>query len=201
MGVNALTAEEIRKHVPCRILSLGFPDHLHGNVDLKGSELVSVDIIAHHGSEILIDLSERQFDRTFDRTIFEDLGEFDLVLDCGTLEHCANIANGFLNAAFAVKPGGRILHELPLNMTNHGYWNICPVWFTDFYAHNGFIIERMDMHLNGGYHEAAKVPWPGGDPNVNMFIVQQAALTFCVARRTNNNPITLPKCQEQWLNE
>lgn len=196
MGVCALTAEEIRKHLPAKILSLGFPDHLHGNVDLTGSTLTSVDIIAHHGCEVVCDLSVLEGPQ---QSVLNALGTFDLVIDCGTIEHCANPANAFINAAASVKVGGRIIHQLPLNMINHGYWNICPVWFTDFYRHNEFVIEKMDLHLNGSYYDAKLIPWPGVDPNLNMYVLDKAALTMCVARRTTAKPISLPRCQDQWI--
>lgn len=187
MGVTHITAEEIRKHLPARILSLGYPDHLHDNVDLTGSELGCVDIIQHHGSERIVDLS-----------VLQDLGTFDLVIDCGTLEHCANPAHGFINAASSLRVGGHVIHQLPLNMINHGYWNICPIWFTDFYRHNNFVIERLEMNINGSYHDCSSAPWPGGDPNRDGLMIPEPALTLCVARRTNGDPITLPRCQGRW---
>lgn len=187
MGVCKVTAEEIQKHLPARILSLGYPDHLVGNVDLTGSVLESVDLFAHRGTERIADLSLPQ-----------ELGSYDLVIDCGTIEHCANPAQAFINAASAVAVGGRILHHLPLSMINHGYWNLCPVWFTDFYGHNEFVIERMDMTNNGSYEFAEVIPWPDKDPNLNMYALPDAALILVVARRTNGNPITLPKCQKMW---
>lgn len=187
MGVTRNTAAEISKHLPARILSLGWPDNLHNNVNMEGSVLYTVDLIAHHGSERIVDLS-----------VIQDLGQYDLVLDCGTLEHCANIANAFINAASAVRLGGRIIHELPLNMINHGYWNISPVWFVDFYKANGFEIERLDRTTDGPFNESKVVPWPG-EATRYYYTLADCSLTLCVARRVKSQPIVLPRCQSMWL--
>lgn len=191
MGICHLTAAEIRKHLPARILSLGFPDHLHNNVDLTGSSLLSVDIFQHHGDEVISDLSLTNS--------LQSLGMFDVVLDCGTLEHCSNIANAFINAASAVRPCGVILHHLPLNHINHGYWNINPRWFSDFYRHNHFTLERMDMNWNGNYWESEAAAWPEDNPLKKEVVLLKAAMTLCVARRTTANPVTLPLCEQQWI--
>jgi SAM-dependent methyltransferase len=85
---------------------------------------------------------------------FRDLNEplpaeyreaFDLVLDAGTIEHCANIGQALMNAAQAVKPGGRVFHSPPLAMMNHGFYNANPTLLFDFYAQNGWAVE----HLSG----------------------------------------------------
>lgn len=187
MGLTRNTAAEVAKYLPARILSLGWPDNLHGNVNFEGSTLDVVDLFAHHGPERILDLSELQ-----------NLGRYDLVLDCGTLEHCANIAHGFINAASAVAPKGHIIHELPLNMVNHGYWNISPVWFTEFYAANGFVIERFDRTSDGPFNESRVLPW-GGEATRYYFTPTEPSLTLCVARRVEVKPIVLPRYQAMWL--
>lgn len=187
MGLTRVTVAEVVKHLPARILSLGWPDHLHAHVDLTGSTLDVVDIVDHGHGERLADLS-----------VIQPLGSYDLVLDFGTLEHCSNIANAFVNAASAVKVGGHVIHELPINMVNHGYWNVSPVWFIDFYAHNGFDIERMDRTLDAPYDDSRVIGW-AVSPTTYYYTVAQASLTLCVARRTNDQPVTLPRCQAMWL--
>lgn len=187
MGLTRITVEEVSKHLPARILSLGWPDQLHEHVSLAGSTLDVVDLIRHHGDERLVDLSYPV-----------KLGYYDLVLDCGTLEHVSNIAQGFINAAAAVEPMGRILHEIPINMVNHGYWNISPVWFKDFYEHNGFTIERMDRTLNEAYDKSRILPWPGSGATHYYYTVPEPCCTLCVARRTTFQPISLPRCQAMW---
>lgn len=189
MGLTRNTVAEVIKYLPASILSLGYPDRLLEHVDLKGSTLTCVDLIAHEGRERILDLG-----------VLQDIGTFDLVIDSGCIEHVANIANAFINAASSIRVGGHIIHEIPMNMISHGYWNICPSWLTDFYNHNGFSIERMDRTTSGStYDDSRLLPWPTQNPNQNFFLCAEPSLVLFVAKRTNNNPITLPKCESRWI--
>lgn len=133
MGICRVTADEIEKHMPGSVLTLGAQNKIE-MVNLKGGTLDCVDIKAHRGHERVADLNYPA-----------DLGSYDLVVDCGTIEHCSNVFQAVKNAATAVKVEGRILHHSPVNMMNHGYYNICPVFFRDFYEGNGWTIERADL--------------------------------------------------------
>jgi SAM-dependent methyltransferase len=70
---------------------------------------------------------------------------YDLVIDAGTIEHCANVGQALMSAAQAVKPGGRVFHSPPLSMVNHGFYNVNPTLLHDFYTQNGWGVE----HLSG----------------------------------------------------
>src|SRR3990167_2296323 len=96
-----------------------------------GSRLTVVDFTAERGMEKIADLNYPH-----------DLGKFDLVIDPGTLEHFFNIGQAFLNAANAVKVGGYIFHLSPLDMLNHGFYNINPTLFHDFYLQNGWEVRE-----------------------------------------------------------
>jgi hypothetical protein len=189
MALNWITAAELTKHLPAQILSLGYPDNID-RVNLRGSSLNVVDLFQHKGWERIVDLSYPQ-----------DLGSYDIVLDCGTIEHCSNPAQAFINAASAVKVGGVIIHDLPVTMVNHGYWNICPAWFKDFYTHNGFtILESVFNNIlkkGPGFDSAEILPWPPGGWDGLVNLPPQTLLTV-VARRTTSSVITLPKCESKW---
>lgn len=133
MGICRVAAEEIERYMPCRMLTLGAQDRIE-TVDLKGGSVDAVDVKAHKGVEKIADLNYPQ-----------ELGQYDLVVDCGTVEHCPNVFQAVKNAANAVKPGGRILHHAPVAMLNHGYFNLCPVFFRDYYELNGWTLERVDI--------------------------------------------------------
>ncbi|HUD53382.1 hypothetical protein, partial [Parvibaculum sp.] len=94
---------------------------------------VKVDVIdyaQYEGSEIVHDMSE---------PVPETLrGKYDVVIDGGTTEHIFDIAAGLFNCARMVKLGGIAYHNVPLNMLNHGFYNISPTLFFDFYEDNGF---------------------------------------------------------------
>ncbi len=97
-----------------------------------GSELTCVDVVANFGKEKIIDLNYEH-----------DLGKFDLVIDPGTCEHCFNIAQALINAAEAVKPRGFIFHINPMNVMNHGFYNVCPTLMHDFYDQNAWELHSI----------------------------------------------------------
>ena len=46
-----------------------------------------------------------------------------------------------LNLASLVRQDGLIIQAMPLNAYNHGFYNVNPTWFFDFYTVNGFTID------------------------------------------------------------
>jgi hypothetical protein len=72
----------------------------------------------------------------------KDGSGFDLVIDAGTMEHCANIGQVLMNAAYSCAYGGRVFHSPPLSMHNHGFYNVNPTLLFDFYQQNGFVVEH-----------------------------------------------------------
>lgn len=103
--------------------------------ELGIKEVVYADIVSHRGEERIIDLNTRiEWGRTY-----------DVVLDGGTSEHCFNIGQVFDNIHRAV--GRFVIHVNPLNMVNHGFWNISPTAYHDFYGQNGYtMVSGSVMH-------------------------------------------------------
>lgn len=82
-------------------------------------------------------------------------GQYDLVYDGGTLEHCFNPAEALSNAARLVKPGGRVIHHVPINnWVDHGFYQFSPTLFFDFYETNGFGDLAMAFHFMAGKRES-----------------------------------------------
>ena len=86
------------------------------------------------------------------------------MIDAGTIEHCFNIAQAILNAAQAVAPGGHVFHAPPMTMLNHGFYNLNPTLFHDFYGQNGWTVER----LVGGTQEGKFKVHPTGRFSYNF---------------------------------
>lgn len=110
----------------------GFDFPLPESYDLfekVGAELSCIDVVQSFGREKIVDLNYPH-----------DLGRFDVVIDPGTCEHCFNIGQALINAAQAVKANGYIFHINPMNVMNHGFYNICPTLMHDFYDQNGWLI-------------------------------------------------------------
>jgi hypothetical protein len=113
--------------------SVAFFNRLGYKVDI-------LDITKARGDEIIIDLNE-----PVEASYYE---KYDLIFDNGTLEHCFNIAQAMKNLAMMVKKGGFILQGNPLNWFNHGFYNLNPTFYYDFYNDNGFQILHFDAIVN-----------------------------------------------------
>jgi len=204
LTLQALTL--LAEHLPGRrVLSFGYPDLVARGEDIErlfgvrptrftdfgrwhgvdhplpetlelfeaiGARLECVDIHRSRGIERVVDLNHPC-----------DLGSYDLVLDAGTIEHCFNIAQAILNAAQAVAPGGHVFHAPPMTMLNHGFYNLNPTLFHDFYGQNGWTVER----LVGGTQEGKFKVHPTG-----RFAAPQGAVLYCLARRERAGPLVFP---------
>jgi hypothetical protein len=137
-----------------------------------GATLECVDIHPSRGVERVVDLN-----------LPCALGRFDLVIDAGTIEHCFNIGQALLNAAQAVEVGGCVFHGPPMTMLNHGFYNINPTLFHDFYVQNGWTLEA----LIGGTREGKFKVHPTG-----RFAGPPEAVLYCIARRARGGPLVFP---------
>lgn len=165
MGIETSTYQALRGLKARSILCLGYPDLLVDPAEIQGTyteredadkirrwhhwsgpvydteqvlrgelgllEIEFADVVAHRGPERIVDLNRHvEWGRTY-----------DVVLDGGTAEHCFNIGQVFDNIHRAVRPGGGVvIHVNPLNMINHGFWNVSPTAYHDFYDQNGYVI-------------------------------------------------------------
>ena len=148
-----------------------------------GAKLDVFDIVQERGDEILCDLN--------DSWAQHPSGEYDFVLDVGTIEHCFNIGQAAVNMAGLLKAGGVIFHGNPFQSGNHGFYGIQPTWYADFYGQDGF--ELLYCYLQRrGTEESLEPPLTGrfslSDGEVNI---------FAAARRTAILPIQWP-CQTKY---
>jgi len=110
-------------HLPCIY-------ETHGLWENLGISTTTIDIVVNRGDEIIVDLNF---------PLKEDLVEkFDFVIDPGTLEHCFNVGQAFVNICSSLRQGGLVLQVSPLNIYNHGFWSFNPTIYGDFCEDNGF---------------------------------------------------------------
>lgn len=104
---------------------------------ILGHELTVFDIGEFRGGECIQDLNY---------SLPEEFSEsYDVVIDGGTLEHCFNIAQAIINVLSMVKIGGSVFHLQPFSMANHGFYNLNPTWYFDFYENNGGRVELLKV--------------------------------------------------------
>lgn len=105
---------------------------------LLNGRLYAIDAAKHNNKEIICDLNLPGSTDPYS-------SRFDVVIDNGTLEHCFNIGEAFVNAASLVAMGGIILHSNPFLMPNHGFYCLNPTAYSDFYTSNGFEILHIGL--------------------------------------------------------
>jgi SAM-dependent methyltransferase len=139
-----------------------------------------------------IDISDaRGFERIgdFNQPLPADMvGAYDLVLDFGTVEHCFNIAQAMTNCAQALREGGCVIHNNPLNVFNHGFYNLNPTFYADFYSQNG-----CEVLLMNGLHSSLTTPAVFDVPDVKRFRdAPRDSSLIVVAQRGQSQPIVWP---------
>jgi hypothetical protein len=100
-------------------------------IGIKEKDYYDVDKFDFDKPKILHDLS-KPFPKKYH-------GFFNFVIDSGTIEHIFDIKSVMENTAKLTKVGGIVLHLIPANnYLNHGFYQISPTFFYDFYTANGF---------------------------------------------------------------
>ncbi len=118
---------------------------------------VSMALFAHLGLELrVLDLAERERPdvlHDLNQPLPDELRHYaGTVIDGGTIEHVFDVRTAFRAIADLARPGGRIMHITPCNnYVNHGFWQLSPTAFFDFYGENGFddLGAMMLIHSNG----------------------------------------------------
>lgn len=146
-----------------------------------GFEMDVLDLAEIRGGEIIQDLNE---------PMPESMNlKYAAVLDAGTLEHCFNIAQAVKNVSSAVAVGGFIMHGNPLNMYNHGFYNLNPTWYGDFYGANGFTVDQIQIVLDS----VSVAPRVANAPLYQRFNnIPDGAVLLVVATRKEATPVTWP---------
>ncbi|MDY0882650.1 hypothetical protein ACFPL7_06800 [Dongia soli] len=107
----------------------------------RGIHMDCLDIVATRGSEIVVDLNEQ--------IPSELVGQYEIVFDGGTMEHCFNVPQVLKNILAMTKVGGYIVHVNPLNMFNHGFYSFSPTFYHDFYSQGGHRLAAAIHGFNG----------------------------------------------------
>ena len=163
----------------------GFSDKISQVIDsdhffsLIGVTCEYIDIVNSRAIERVVDLND---------PLPEDLVEqFDFLLDPGTIEHCCNIGQALKNTAMALKQDGYVCHYAPLSMFNHGFYNINPTLFIDFYGQNDFKLEFMAATAGDRF-----APDLIEIPGIERFVAPENASTIIVARRLKVSKLAWP---------
>ncbi|MEM1245758.1 MAG: hypothetical protein AAGA81_04585 [Acidobacteriota bacterium] len=141
-GVTLRDVETRLSHDPRLAAEQCIDDHTLFE-SLGFDRVTSSDIEEWEGADYIFDLNE---------SVPEDLeGQFDVVFETGTSVQIFHLPNVLTNIYKLLKPGGRVVHAaVPSN--NHmdlGFYMLCPTFFSDYYAANGW---QIDSHYLCEYY-------------------------------------------------
>jgi SAM-dependent methyltransferase len=106
---------------------------------LGARELHALDVSGYEGADILHDLGE---------PVPADLDErFDLVLDCGSLEHVFDVPTALASYMRMVRVGGRlVVQTMANNHCGHGFYQFSPeFFFRALSERSGYTVERLQL--------------------------------------------------------
>ena len=185
-------------------------DELHREPHLAAQGFLSDDCLLRmigFGKIVRVDYSDYEApDAILDLNAVETpealCGAFDLVLDSGTIEHVFDIAAALRHCCRMVRPGGRVVHLTPSsNCVEHGFHNVSPTLFADFYSASQFHVDRVylcriPLDLPRGVWDVYDY---FGSPQRFIPLGQLDAhiwFTFCVATAGKDSAPAIP---QQWV--
>lgn len=123
-------------HIP-GLAERGCMDDVTFYRSLGFDRVISCDISDYEGADRIFDLNRR---------LPEDMeGQFDAVVDSGTLQHIFDVPNALHNLHRALRVGGRMIFaQSPShNHVDHGFYMFSPTLFADVYRTFGYRIEAF----------------------------------------------------------
>lgn len=120
-----------------------YRDYLHQDtlfrmLGFESDQLRTLDVDDYEHADLLHDLNQ---------PVPPELGEFDLVLNQGTLEHVFDIRQALWNLSDLTRERGQVVHMVPASMLEHGFYNFNPCLFSDFYRQAGWKQEELYWNL------------------------------------------------------
>lgn len=100
---------------------------------------LSMDYSDYEGAEIIHNLNEPDLAE-------EHHGIADLIVDAGTLEHVFHLPNALKVVHNLLRPEGLVYHHNPSNgYLDHGFYQICPTLYYDYYRENRYEIVSANL--------------------------------------------------------
>jgi hypothetical protein len=141
-----------------------------------------IDFQKYQGDEVLLDLNYP--------VPTEYIEKFDSVLDIGTSEHVFNYPQALINCHLMTKVGGVIYHVVPLNWPNHGFYNLSPTIFYDFYSDNKAELIECSGYFTDSSTSVAKTVVIREIPawkRFNVAAVNGREILLCIQARKNGS--------------
>jgi hypothetical protein len=178
----------------------GYADCVHQKTLLRTLgfapvNIVSLDYSGFEGADLILDLNE---------PVPEHLhGQFDLVVDGGTIEHVFSVKDSLFNVARFCKVGGYVVHFSPADYLNHGFVNLNAEVFRAFYSANGFQVNALKYIALPNHPGKADEHYLEFEPSQLPFSLQPfySIMLYGSYRKTLDQPPRVPQqgsYEEMW---
>lgn len=103
------------------------------------SRLIVLDAAAYEGADTIHDLNQPVPDKWHN--------QFDVIIDCGSIEHIFNVPVALRNLANMLAVGGTLFITTPANnLMGHGFYQFSPeLMFRVFSQENGFAVQCLSL--------------------------------------------------------
>lgn len=103
------------------------------------TQISVLDYSGFDGADILFDLNKSNVPQELE-------GNYDVIIDHGTLEHVFHYPNALNNVFQMLKVGGRAVFSAPSgNFFDHGFYMLQPTLFADWFAVNKWQVESIQI--------------------------------------------------------
>ena len=119
-------------------------------------------------------------------------GQYDLVSDAGTLEHCFDVKEALFNTVRLLKPGGHVCFCAPMSgYVDHGFYSFSPTLFRDFFGQNGFDRMQLDILADNGNNANLKTrryDYAPGTAEIIRDLFKISGIFFLARKGTSAEP-------------
>ena len=164
-------------------------------------KVYSLDNSDYEGAEIIYDLNKPINEKTIKN-------RFDFIYDGGTLEHIFNIGEAIKSLSKLLNKNGIIFHCNPTNgFIDHGFFQISPNFFRDFYLKNNFEILSCliyDRAFGHRYYNLNRDIYRDIDSEFGRIKAPKSLICFSARRLSDNKNLLIPQQDfyiKKWNNQ
>lgn len=171
-----------------------FSDHAEFFRMLGYEQVDALDISDYEGATITGDLNDPGLANAIGRG-------YDLIYDCGTLEHIFDAPTALRTIDTLTNTGGIVVHATPANgFMDHGFWQVSPDLFRSFYRARGFTVLTSALFVLGRQPVALPAEQNLYRNRGRQFIVENApeAIAVFAARKVQQSEATAVQLQDYY---
>lgn len=150
----------------------------------------TLDVDDYEGANIIFDLNDNITPENL-------INKYDFIYDGGTLEHVFNIGNALKHLTKMTKKRGFIFHSNPCNgYIDHGFFQISPTLYFDYYLSNGFKIvfaHIVEKSIGRKIYPVRQDLYRTLDQDFGSKYTPKGVLNFCTQNTKESEEIITPQ--------